>query len=335
MAGQVVNFADLVKAAGDAGYQLFPKGWYDLIVDSAEGGTTGNDKPCVKMQFRITSGPYASSTTKLRDTESITADSPGALGFFFSRMEAMGLPRSWFEQLPPMESSQLMSYVAQALVGRPFRGYVDDERVYNGRRQNDVTEFQPPGGGPSALPQTQFGTPVAGPAPMAPTAVTPQPGSPGGLQQFAPPAPQTPGPIAAMPQQFAERGQALGQAAQQMLSQQPPVPQFQQPPAPQFQQPVGEVPAPPAPQQPQAPAAALTPPPSPFTQPASPFPMPPQAPQAAPPPPPAAQPPPLPFQQQQPAQAAPQVLPPNGQPEQQQQQQQLPPPPPPAGQMPF
>ena len=311
-----VNFQDLIKAAGDAGFTLIPKGWYDVVVDKAEAGETSTGKPRVRVFFRIISGPYAATAVKIRNDFNLTADNANALAIWFRHMEAMGLPQSWFAQLPP--GPQIMQYVAQALLGRQARIQVTDNRIYGNRPQNDVVDVQPPFGAPSGMPAQQPYTPAQAGIPQVPQVAVDQP--------YQHPAyPQAPSPMAIPQPGYPQQDEQQQQQQQQQQFQ--PMPQ-----AVPFQ-----------------PPAAVPAPGSPFTPPQSPFPQmqpgvpqmpqqPPAPPQAVPQPPQPGMPPAPPQLPQQAPTGAPAYQPPQmpGQPPQ---QQQVPPPPPPQqgnpGQLPF
>lgn len=332
----VFRFSDLLTAAQDAGFFLYPAGWYDVVVDSADAGTTNTQKPCINVKFKVVTGAYAGKNAKIRNKFTISADNANALDFFFRHMEAMGLPREYFAQNPKLPQ------VAAALVGRSARIKISDDRLFpappaeGGKPQNDVQEILPATGAPllnlntpshqPGVPQVQQFQQPQQPAP--PSYYPPQPAMPQ-PQYVDAPQPAFPGQVVPAPPQPA--APPVPPAPQpQPAYQAPPMPQA--PPAPpQFQQPV----APPPP--PMQPPAQYQPPAQPPWTPqmaeqqgnaamppwaqdsavSAPPPAPPQAPPAAPP-----------MQQWQPQLPTP---PANGQDpyavQQQQQQQQAPQPP--------
>jgi hypothetical protein len=307
------RFSDLLVAAEQGGFFLYPKGTYDAIVEKAEA-TQSKDgsKPMLKVWYKVVTGPYAGRSSII-NRFTISADNANSLSFFFRHMGAMGLPAEYFAQNPPL------AVVAQHLANRPCRIIIDDSREYNNRKQNDVNDVLPPGNGGFASPgpvgtpgsgyQQPFpdgspGVPAGIAAPQPPMQPAPQPGlpqaPPSPMQPPAPvmpPAPQMP----AAPPQPAYA--ALSPAGYAAPAAPPAAAQWAAPPAPPapaYAAPAAQ-PVPPAPPQayaaPAAPqyAAPAVPPwdPNQAAAPVAP-PLPPQGPQApagqfaipAPPPPP-------------------------------------------------
>jgi hypothetical protein len=179
------KFSDLVTAADEAGFFLFPADTYDVVIDSAEAGQTSTGKQQIKVKFRVVTGPYAGKNAKIFNNFVLSPENANALSFFFRHMEAMGLPREYFMQNPRLQ------HVAAALIGRPCRIVISDTREYpegSGKKQNDVTNIMPPG---QPGQQTY----------AAPAAI--QPGVPAGLGTPPPPlqdgVPQVPAPQAGPP----------------------------------------------------------------------------------------------------------------------------------------
>ncbi len=80
-----VNFGDLLKAAGDAGFSVIPAGAYDVVVDSASHKqVSGGAKEAIAVQFKVESGPYAGQS--VFNNFVLSPDNANALAFFFRHM---------------------------------------------------------------------------------------------------------------------------------------------------------------------------------------------------------------------------------------------------------
>jgi hypothetical protein len=152
-------WADLIKAAEDAGFSLIPNATYDVKVAAAEAKTTAKGKDMISLKYEITTGPHAGR--KVSNNFVISPESPVALGFFFREMKAMGLDHAYFGANPAMNA------VAANLVGKTCRIELGT-KMWNGEERNEVVKVLAPAGGvaPSPMaavaPQPQ---PVAQPAP--------------------------------------------------------------------------------------------------------------------------------------------------------------------------
>lgn len=49
---------EVLAAAGGNDFEVLPQGWYDAVVDRAEGTQTAKGDDCLKISFRINSGQY-------------------------------------------------------------------------------------------------------------------------------------------------------------------------------------------------------------------------------------------------------------------------------------
>lgn len=144
------NFADLLKAAEDAGFSNCPPGTYDVRVAEATAKTTGAGKDMIVVKYEIIGGPHGGR--KVPNNFVISPENANALGFFFRHMQAMGLDAAYFSQNPSPQQ------VATDLVGKTCRIEVGT-RVWNGEEREDVKKVLAPLSGAE--------TPAA-PAPAAP-----------------------------------------------------------------------------------------------------------------------------------------------------------------------
>lgn len=165
-----VNWSDLQKAAGEAGFDPVPASVYDVIVKTAEAVKTQSGKDMIKVKYRITAGPYVDRM--IFNQFVLTTDNANALAFFFRHMAAMGLGKEFFATNPRMDQ------VALALIERPCRVKVG-VREYNGQDRNEVQQVMLPAPG----------TAIPAPLPTGPVAL-----GPGGIDVFAPAAPAPPMP---------------------------------------------------------------------------------------------------------------------------------------------
>lgn len=210
--GQSYGWGDLLKIADEAGFTPLPVGEYDVIVASAKAQATNSGKDSIVVQFRVVSGPQANR--QIRNQFTISPENPNAVGFFMRHMNALGLPREYFEQNPTM------SQLAQVLLNRPCRIKVN-HREFGGAVRDNVEAIMPPAsqitgvqpGVPTAPAPAQMASapvapPVAPPAapaappvsPAPPAVPTPQPAGP----QWTAPQPEPPAsapsaPVAATP----------------------------------------------------------------------------------------------------------------------------------------
>lgn len=175
-----VNWNDLQKAAGEAGFDPVPAGTYDVIIDNAAAKPTNTGKQMVAVQFKVESGPYAGKV--IFNQFVLSPENPNALAFFFRHMNAIGLSSEYFSTNPPLER------VAADLTGRRCRVSVSIRR-WNDTDRNNVDAVAPPLGGPAASPPPP--PPGSAPAPS----VTPAPST----SSSPAPAPAPPVPPAASP----------------------------------------------------------------------------------------------------------------------------------------
>lgn len=170
-----LNWADLVKDAGEAtgNFEPLPDGDYDLKVVEAPAGTTSTGKTMFKLKAQITSGPYANRF--IWDNITISPENKNALGIFFSKMAALGIPREFFLNNNPSNAQ-----IEATLQGRVFRAQIGSE-VYQGAKKNKIARYYVANAVASSIPAaaapTQVNTagaavPPPPPAPPAPGAVS-------------------------------------------------------------------------------------------------------------------------------------------------------------------
>jgi hypothetical protein len=172
-----VNWADLQKAAGEAGFDPVPAAVYDVAVEKAEAKQSNSGKDMIAVTFKITAGPYTGKPVFTQFV--LSPDNPTALNFFFRHLAALGITKEFFTTNPRMDQ------IAVALVNRPGRVKVSIKE-YNGLDRNQVDQVFPPPPGTTPAP-----------LPTGPVAL-----GPGGMEVFAPTAPAPPmpsGPIAVAP----------------------------------------------------------------------------------------------------------------------------------------
>jgi hypothetical protein len=161
------NFADLLKAAEDAGFSNCPPGTYDAKVVAGEAKSTSAGKDMIVVKFEIQGGPHGGR--KVPNNFVISPENANALGFFFRHMRALGLDSAYFSQNPAPQK------VAADLVGKTCRIEVGT-RTWNGEEREDIKKIMPPLDNPAAppvvvadkAPDTTPGTPIGAADPMAP-----------------------------------------------------------------------------------------------------------------------------------------------------------------------
>ena len=245
------SWQELLTDAGDSGgtFEVMPEGDYDFVVKEAKAQTASTGKQMFVMKAEIQGGPHNSRLVWHNFV--LSHENPAALGYFFRNMATLGLTAEYFKQNPADH------HVADALIGRRFRGQLGIKK-YQGQDRNEIKSFFPASGAglgappqitaPPAPPIAAAPPPPPPPAP-APTFAAPPPAAapappPPPIQAPAPPPIQAPPP----PPVIAET------PAEQVA---PPAP----PPLPV---PVAQAPQPvPVPQPEMAAAGGMAPPPPP------------------------------------------------------------------------
>ena len=152
-----LNWSDLIKEAGETGtYDALPDGDYDLVVLEATAKVSQSGKTMFAIKTQVEGGAH--NKRLVWDNLVVSPDSQAALGIFFKKMHALGLPREYFMQQPQPTNAQ----IEQALVGRKFRGQIGS-RTYNGNKKNEIKNYYPAKGATASAPQA-----AAAPAPAAP-----------------------------------------------------------------------------------------------------------------------------------------------------------------------
>jgi hypothetical protein len=162
-----INWADLVKQAGDAGgntnYEPLPDGDYELKVIDAKATTTQTGKTMFKITNEVQGGPFAKR--RVWDQLVVTTDNPKAMNMFFMKTSAMGLNSAFFDANPTN------AQIEQALAGRSFRATLG-KRTYNGTESNEIKRYYP---GQAAAAPTTAGAAVPPPPPAPSAAPAPAP----------------------------------------------------------------------------------------------------------------------------------------------------------------
>lgn len=217
------SWQQLLDDAGDTGFEPLPEGDYDLVVEKAEAKRAGTGKDMFVCTFKIEGGAY--NNRRVWHNFVVSPENPNAMAFFFRNMNVLGLTGEYFRQGPTD------AHIAEALIGRRFRGHVK-QRTWQNQTKNEVDRFFTAGGltpgtpvNPSAaLPQVSpppappAAAPAAPPAPP-PAAVPPAPApapqtndtpAPPVIQAEVPPAPKPPAAPPAAPVSVGEAAQASG-----------------------------------------------------------------------------------------------------------------------------
>jgi hypothetical protein len=179
-----LNWADLVKDAGESAsgiYEPIPDGDYDLKVLDASATSTSTGKTMFKMKCEVQGGAF--NKRLVWDNLVISPENKNALGIFFAKMEALGIPRNWF-----LEGNPSSAQIEMTLTGRTFRGNIGS-RMYNGEKRNEIKRYYVM---PSGAGAVQASAPAPAPAPAFASAPPAPPAPPG------PPAPPV-APVASAP----------------------------------------------------------------------------------------------------------------------------------------
>lgn len=175
-----LNWGDLVKDAGETAggnYEPLPDGDYDLKVIEATATTSQSGKTMFKITTEVQTGAHAKR--RVWDNLVISPENSNALGIFFSKMAALGLPREFFTNNNPTNAQ-----IESMLVGRAFRAQIGS-RTWNGSKRNEIKRYYVQQ--QSVTASATVSAPVAPPAPPAP----PVPNTAGAAVPPAPAAPPT------------------------------------------------------------------------------------------------------------------------------------------------
>lgn len=180
------SWGQLLDDAGDTGFEPLPEGDYDMVVEKSEAKRASTGKDMFVCTFKIEGGAYANR--RVWHNFVVNPENPNAMGIFFRNMNVLGLNAEYFRQGPSD------AHVAQALLGRRFRGHLK-QRQWNGDTKNEVDRFFTAGGLSAGTPVNPAGAVPNVVAPPAPPAPAPSP-APAPAPAAAPPAP-APAPVAA------------------------------------------------------------------------------------------------------------------------------------------
>lgn len=175
-----LNWSDLIKDAGEpTNYDPLPDGDYELKVIESKAKSTQSGKTMFSITTEVQGGPHAKR--RIWDNLTVSPENPKALAIFFSKMEALGLPRDFFNTSNPSNAQ-----IEQALLGRSFRGTLG-KKTYNGTVSNEITKYfrlvsdasvggaVPPVPAAAPAPAPAVATPFDGPSIANPVAAAPAP----------------------------------------------------------------------------------------------------------------------------------------------------------------
>lgn len=189
------NWLDLLEEAKNNGgpqeYGPIPAGEYKLKVLTAETRQTQQQKTKYTIKAQITEGPHANRL--VWDDLIVSPESSKAMGFFFSKMNALGLDQKFFATQPSDDQ------ITGALENREFIGKVIIDN-WGGKDRNKIDGYKPVATGGGFIPGAPQASSPAAPVPSQPFQAAPQqpqaqqapqqsPWDQGGAQQ-APQAPQ-------------------------------------------------------------------------------------------------------------------------------------------------
>ena len=161
-----LNWGDLVKDAPESqtgSYEPIPDGDYDLKVIEVSSSTTSTGKTMFKLTTEVQGGAYGKR--RVWDNLVISPENKNALGIFFSKMEALGVTREWFQSNNPSNAQ-----VEAAIGGRSFRAQIGSE-LYNGEKKNRLKRYYVVQASASAVaPSAPAPAPAVASAPPAPPA---------------------------------------------------------------------------------------------------------------------------------------------------------------------
>lgn len=169
-----IDWNAIAKDAEDVGtFDPLPDGDYNFVVAECKAATSASGKAMLKIKAQVSDGPHAKRL--VWDNLVLTTDNPKALGFFFSKLAALGFQKDWMTANSPS-----MEQLAQMIAGRPFRAKVG-RKTYQGTESNELKNYYP------AQATTVPGAPV--PPPAAAQAAPPPPPAPAPATAAAPPPP--------------------------------------------------------------------------------------------------------------------------------------------------
>ena len=95
-----VNWGEVIEEANSGGgsFEPLPDGDYDFIVTEATATTTQTGKAMYKLENTVNGGPH--NARKVWDNLVVSPENGKAMGFFFKKMKAIGLPVEFFQGQP-------------------------------------------------------------------------------------------------------------------------------------------------------------------------------------------------------------------------------------------
>jgi hypothetical protein len=154
-----LNWGDLVKDAGESAsgsYEPLPDGDYDLKVLEASSSVTSTGKTMFKIKAEVQGGAY--NKRLVWDNLVISPENKNALGIFFAKMAALGVPREFFSNNNPTNAQ-----IESSINGKFFRANIGS-RVWQGDRRNEIKKYY------VGAPATAVAEPAVASAPPAPPA---------------------------------------------------------------------------------------------------------------------------------------------------------------------
>jgi hypothetical protein len=155
-----INWGDLVKEAGESAggnYEPLPDGDYDLKVIEATATTSASGKAMFKITTEVQGGAF--SKRRVWDNLVVSPENPSALGIFFTKMAALGVPREFF-----LNNNPTNAQVEQAIFGKSFRANVGS-RVYQGDKKNEIKKYYVGQSTTAPVSSPQVAAPAPAPAP--------------------------------------------------------------------------------------------------------------------------------------------------------------------------
>jgi len=193
-----VNWGEVIQEAREGGgsFEPIPAGDYDLLVTNPTHKVSQGGKMMYVIEATVQGGPY--NGRKIWDNLVVSPDSGTAMGYFFKKMKAIGLPTEYFQGGPSDDQ------IVNDLRNRSFRAKVGI-KTFNSKDSNSIVEYYPsaaaPGGPVPATPVAAAAPMQAAPAPApAPAAAAPQYAAPAPQAAPQPAAPPAAAPPAAAPQ---------------------------------------------------------------------------------------------------------------------------------------
>jgi hypothetical protein len=227
-----INWADLAQQANSE-YVPIPVSSYNAIVESAEATQSSTGKLMFVLRMKVVGGAYEGRT--FRHNVVLSTNTPQSIDRFFKNMEALGLPRHFFQQQPQPSNEMVAQKLVNAMVNVDI-----SHRPYNGRLTEDVSDMRAAQGSggmgmiPTGVPDTAPGgipvpqVPQVSPAPVPQAPMPPAP-------PVMAPAPVAP-PVPVQPELQYVQPQEVPQApvvyAQPVAPPAPPVPVAAPPQAP-------------------------------------------------------------------------------------------------------